>query len=108
MELKKLNTTTVYVLSVLSFLCCCFWGIGFIFSGIAYYMAHSKLIEVRNDPDNFEPNSVRNMQTARTFALVVLIINILYLCFTLYQIYDIGWDVLIERSHEIMEELQSA
>lgn len=107
MEQQKLNTTAVYVLSVLSFLCCCFWGIGFIFSGIAYYIAHSKIKEVQNDPENFEPNSVRNMQTARTVALVILIINVLYLCYALYQVYNIGWDVLMERSQEMMHEMQS-
>lgn len=107
MEQKKLNPTVVYVLSVLSFLCCCFWGIGFIFSGIAYYIAQGKLKEVQNDPEGFEPNSVKSMNTAKTIALVVLVINILYLCYALYQVYTIGWDVLMERSHEMMEQFQS-
>ena len=107
MEQKKLNPTVVYVLSVLSFLCCCFWGIGFIFSGIAYYIAQDKLKEVQNDPEGFEPNSVRSMNTAKTVALVVLVINILYLCYALYQVYTIGWDTPMERSQEMMQQMQS-
>ena len=107
MEQKKLNPTVVYVLSVLSFLCCCFWGLGFILSSIAYFIAQSKLKEVKNDPDSYEPNSVKSMNTAKTVAIITLLINILYLFYALYQVYSIGWDVLLERSQEMMQQMQS-
>lgn len=108
MEQQKLSPTIVYVLSVLSLFCCCFWGFGSIFAGIAFYIAHSKIKLVQANPDDFEPSSVRAMSTAKIVALVMLIINILYLLYTLYTIYSIGWDVLMERSREVMEQLQSA
>ena len=55
MEQQKLSPTTVYVLSVLSLFCCCFWGFGSIFAGIAFYIAHSKIKLVQANPDDFEP-----------------------------------------------------
>lgn len=108
MEQQKLSPTAVYVLSVLSLFCCCFWGFGIIFAGIAFYMAQSKLKLVQANPEDFEPNSVRAMSTAKIVALIMLIINVLYLIYTIYTIYSIGWDVLMERSKEVMEQLQSA
>jgi len=51
---KKLNSTIVYVLSILGFLCCCFGGLGFILAGIAFYIAHTKLKEAYDDPENYE------------------------------------------------------
>lgn len=107
MEQQKLSPTIVYVLSVLSLLCCCFWGFGAIFAGIAFYIAHSKIKSVQANPEDFEPNSVRAMNTAKIVALVMLIINVLYLIYTLYTIYLIGWDELMERSREVMEQFQS-
>lgn len=107
MEQQKLSPTTVYVLSVLSLFCCCFWGFGLIFAGIAFYMAHSKLKQVQANPEDYEPNSVKAMNTARIVALVMLIINILYLCYALYRVYTIGWDELMERSRDIMQEFQN-
>ena len=107
MEQQKLSPTTVYVLSILSLLCCCFWGFGFIFAGIALYIAQSKLKQVQADPEDYEPNSVKAMNTAKIVAMVMLIINILYLCYALYKVYSIGWDELMERSREIMQQWQS-
>lgn len=108
MEQQKLNPTTVYVLSVLSLFCCCFWGFGSILSGIGFYIAHSKIKEVQANPENYEPNSVSAMNTAKIVAIVMLIINLLYLAYTIYMVYSIGWDVLKERSNEMLLQFQSA
>ena len=108
MEQQKLNPTTVYVLSVLSLFCCCFWGFGSILSGIGFYIAHSKIKEVQANPENYEPNSVKAMNTAKIVAIVMLVINLLYLCYTIYMVYSIGWDELKERSNQMLLELQSA
>jgi hypothetical protein len=67
---KKLNSTIVYVLSILGFLCCCFGGLGFILAGIAFYIAHTKLKEAYDDPENYE--KIEGMKTAKIVALVVL------------------------------------
>ncbi|WP_242093730.1 CCC motif membrane protein [Aestuariivivens sediminicola] len=107
MEQQKLNTTLVYVLAIFGLLCCCFGGLGFILSGIAFYIAHSKLKSVEDAPENFDPSSVKAMQTAKIVAMVILIINILYLVMTIYRIATVGWDEIMSQSQEIMEQMQN-
>ena len=106
MEQQKLNPAVVYVLAILGLLCCCLGGIGFIFAGIAFYIAHSKLKDAQMYPEKYEPQSVKAMNTAKIVAMVILIINVLYLLLTIYRIYTIGWDELMEQSQQMMEELQ--
>ncbi|MBT8261002.1 MAG: hypothetical protein KJN82_06785 [Bacteroidia bacterium] len=105
MEKQNLNSTLVYILSILGFLCCCIMGSGFIPAGIAFIIANNKLKEAKANPESYE--NVQGMNTAKTIALVVLIINLLYLAYSLYQIYTIGWDEMMEQSRQMMEQYQS-
>jgi Trk-type K+ transport system membrane component len=108
MEKQKLNPTLVYVLAILGLLCCCFAGLGFIVSGIAFFIAHSKLKQVELNPEDYEVSSVKAMNTAKTVALVILIINILYFLYAIYNIYSIGgWDAYMEQTQEMMEMWQN-
>ncbi len=102
MEKQNLNSTLIYVLAILGFLCCCIGGIGIIPSGIAFFMAHSKLKPALSDPENYD--NIAGMKTAKTIALVVLIINVLYLAWTIYSISSIGWDEMMEQQRQIMEQ----
>lgn len=102
MEKQKLNISVIYILSTLGLICCCLAGIGFIPSGIAYYLANNKYKEFNANPENYENGPAMN--TAKIIALVVLIINLLYLAFSIYRIYTIGWDNLMEESRQMMEE----
>jgi Trk-type K+ transport system membrane component len=105
MEKQKLNSTIVYVLAILGFLCCCFGGVGFIFAGIAFFMAQSKLKEAYANPENYE--NIEGMKTAKIVALVVLIINLLYLIRIIYVISTLGWDEMMEQSRQMMEQFQN-
>jgi len=105
MEKQNLNTTVVYVLTILGFLCCCIGGIGFIFAGIAFYIAHTKLKEAYANPENYE--NIEGMKTAKIIALIVLIINFLYLIRVIYVISTLGWDSMMEQSQEIMRQWQT-
>ncbi|MBR9914489.1 MAG: hypothetical protein GYB32_06620 [Algicola sp.] len=107
MEQQKLNPAIVYVLAVIGFLCCCFGGLGFIFAGIAFFIAQSKLKEAYANPENYDQSSVKAMNTAKIVAMVVLIINVLYLLLTIYRIYTVGWDELMLQSEEMMEQWQN-
>ncbi len=108
MEKQKLNPTLVYVLAILGLLCCCLAGSGFILSGIAFFIAHSKLKQVELNPDDYEASSVKAMNTAKTVAMVILIINVLYLLYAIYNIYSIGgWDAYMEQTQEMMEMWQN-
>lgn len=104
MEKQQLNPTLTYVLSVLGFLCCCIGGIGFIPSGIAFFIANSKLNEAKADPENYD--GIKGMNTAKIVAIVVFAINILYLARTIYVISTVGWDEMMEQSQQIMEQYQ--
>ncbi|GAA3652098.1 CCC motif membrane protein [Flavivirga jejuensis] len=106
MEQQKLDPTLVYVLAILGFLCCCIGGLGFILAGIAFIIANSKLNAAKLNPENYDPNSIKSMNTAKIVALVILIINLLYFIMVLYSIYTTGWDELMEQSQEAMEQWQ--
>ena len=102
MEKQKLNSTIVYILSILGFLCCCIFGLGIIPSGIAYFIANSKLKEASVAPENYDNFSA--MKTAKTIALIVLIINAVYLVYSIYRISTVGWDEIMEQSRQMQEE----
>ena len=104
---KELNPTLVYVLAIIGLLCCCFGGFGFILAGIAFFIANSKLNAAKQNPENYDAASVKGMNTAKTIALVILVINILYLIYTIYQISTIGWDEMMLRSQEMMEQYEN-
>ncbi len=106
MEQQKLNPTLVYVLAILGFLCCCIGGLGFILAGIAFIIANSNLNKAKLNPENYDPNSIKAMNTAKIVALVILIINILYFVYTLYTISTVGWDEIMQRSQEMMDQMQ--
>ena len=76
MEKQQLNPTIVYVLAILGLLCCCIGGAGIIPAGIAFFIATSKLKEVQANPESFD--NVSAMNTAKTVAMVILIINVAY------------------------------
>lgn len=107
MENQKLNPTLVYVLAVFGLLCCCFGGFGFIFAGIAFLIANSKLNAAKANPENYDPSSVKSMNTAKIVALVILVINIAYLIMTIYRISTVGWDEIMEQSKQLMEQYQN-
>ena len=102
---KQLNTTLVYVLSIIGLLCCCFGGLGFLLSGPAYFIAHKKVKDAKENPDDYEGN-LKAMNTAKTVALISLIINVLYFIRVIYIISTVGFDAMQENWNEIMEEIR--
>ncbi len=104
---KSLNTTLIYILSILGLLCCCFGGLGFLLSGPAYLMANKKLKDAQLNPDDYEGN-INAMETAKTVALVVLIINVLYLLYTIYSIATGDFSEVQEEWRKMMEEINQS
>lgn len=105
MEQQKLNTTLVYILSILGFLCCCVLGIGVVFAGIAFYIAHTKLKEAYHEPEKYE--NIEAMKTAKIVALVVLIINVLMVIRVIYVLSTVGYDGIMEQYNEAMEQFNN-
>jgi len=103
MEKQKLNTTLVYILSIVGFICCCIPLIGIVPSAIAFFIANGKVKEWKANPENYENGEAMN--TARIIALVVLIINALYLAYNIFLIFSAGgWDAYMEQQRAIMEQ----
>jgi len=106
MEKQKLNSTIVYVLAILGFLCCCIGGLGFILAGIAFYIANTKLKEAYVNPENYE--NIEGMKTAKIVALVSLIINLLFFVYAIYSVSTVGWDEMIRTYTEALEQAKQA
>tara|TARA_R100000541_G_scaffold1672_1_gene6485 strand:+ start:175 stop:495 length:321 start_codon:yes stop_codon:yes gene_type:complete len=103
MEKQKLNTTIIYVLSGVGFICCCIPIIGIIPAIIAFVMANSKHKEAMANPENYE--NPEAMKTAKIIALVVVLINALYLIWSIISIVTMGgWDAYMEETQRRMGE----
>lgn len=102
MEKQKMNTTVIYILAILGFLCCCFGGLGFIPAAIAFFMANSKVKEWKANPDNYENGNAMN--TAKIVAMISLIINVIYFGLTIYRIATVGWDEIMLQNEEMMRQ----
>ena len=66
-------------------------------------MANKKIKAAQLNPDEFD-GSINAMSTAKTFALIVLIINILCLLWTAYIVATGDWSAFYEEWQNAMEE----
>jgi hypothetical protein len=104
--MKKLNTTLIYVLSSISLVCCCFAGLGILLALPSFLIANKKLKEATLNPEEYDADEIKPMNTAKTFALVALIINGLYLIYSIYSIATTDWDVFMEQYKTAIEQYQ--
>ncbi|WP_035483552.1 CCC motif membrane protein [Gaetbulibacter saemankumensis] len=104
---KNLNTTVIYILTILGLLCCCFGGLGILFSGPAFYMANKKIKDAELHPEAYEGN-LKAMKTAKTFALVVTIICGVFLLMNLYDLATGGWEQRQDLIDQFMESYKEA
>ncbi|WP_452218555.1 CCC motif membrane protein [Lacinutrix undariae] len=102
---KKLNPTLTYVLSITGLLCCCFGGLGVLLSAPAYFIANSKIKDAQLNPDDYEGDT-KAMNTAKIIALVIMIINILYLTYYIYFLSTGGYEEIMIQYQEAMEQMQ--
>ena len=78
MEQQKLpNVTISIVLSIVSFICCCFSaGLGgILFSGIAFFLARKDENLYKLNPENYSNYST--LKTAKILAIIGLVIGII-------------------------------
>ncbi|MFT5890190.1 MAG: Trk-type K+ transport system membrane component [Dokdonia sp.] len=103
MEQQKLpNGVLAIILSIVALLCCCIGGIGFIPAGIAYFLASKSEKMGLENPDQYDNHS--QIKTAKILALVALIINVLYLVWTIYRVATVGWDEIMEQFNEAQKQ----
>jgi len=111
MEKQKLpNATTSLILGILSFIaCCCSAGLGgIILSGIALYLANKDRKTYAENPELYE--NYKQVNTARTVAIVGLVLAAISLIYTIIQFVFFGgmeaYDIFIEEYQKQLE-LQS-
>lgn len=104
--MKKLSTTLIYVLSSLSLLCCCFFGLGVLVALPSFLIANKKLKEAEQFPEEYDVEDIKAMKTAKTFAMVALIINGLWFIYNLYSLANTDWDTFMEDINAQMEKYQ--
>jgi uncharacterized membrane protein len=72
--MQKLNTTAVYILSIVGILCCCI-GLGTIAAIIALVIAINQLKKYNENPELY--SNGKAMKSAKTVAIISLIISII-------------------------------
>lgn len=80
--MQKLNTTLVYILSIVGILCCCVYGLGTITSIIAIVIASKELKKYNANPEGYSNGSA--MKTARIFSFISLFISLIGLAFVIW------------------------
>lgn len=82
--MQKLNTTLVYILSVVGFLCCCVYGLGTVAAIIALVISGKELKKYQENPEMYSNGPA--MKTARTVSIVSLIISLIGLAFVIWSL----------------------
>jgi hypothetical protein len=106
MEQQKLpNVTLAIVLSIASFLCCCFSaGIGgILLSGIAFFLTKKDEKLYQENPQGY--SNFGSLKTAKTVAIIGLVLGVISLLWTIYSIQQMGGiDGYMEQVQEMMEQ----
>ena len=109
MEQQKLpNATISLVLGIISFIaCCCSMGIGgLLFSGIAFYLVKKDENLYAQNPELY--SNFSQVKTSKIIAIIGLVLGVLSLLWSMYQIFSIGgWDAYMENVQNMMEEMQN-
>ena len=109
MENQKLpNATAVIVLSIISIItCCCFGIIGLIFGLIALFLANKDMKLYRENPELYINYS--NLNTGRILAIVGTVLSALTLLYFIYAFATITpeeWDQIMTEYNKAYEEAQ--
>ncbi|MGB5227048.1 CCC motif membrane protein [Eudoraea sp.] len=105
MEQQKLpNVTIAIVLSILSYLCCCFGGLpATILAGIAFFLVSKDENKYKENPELYSNYS--QLKTAKILSIIGMALGIIYFVYVLYSISAIGgWDAYMEQVNEMREQ----
>jgi opacity protein-like surface antigen len=104
---QKLNTTAIYVLSIVSFLCCCLLGLGIVLALPAFLMANKKLKAAELNPEDYEADDIKAMKTAKTVALVAVSVNGAFLLYNIYGLATTDWETFTQKITEAIEKAKN-
>lgn len=104
---QKMNTTAIVVLAIIGILlswCCS--PIGIILAIIAVVMVTNKLNAYKRNPAGFY--GAENLNVAKIISYISLGINILFLCWTIYSLATMDWEVIMRQYQDILNEAERA
>lgn len=104
---QKMNTTAIVVLAIIGILlswCCS--PIGIILAIIAVVMVTNKLNAYKRNPAGFY--GAENLNVAKIISYISLGINILFLCWTIYSLATMDWEVIMQQYQDILNEVERA
>ena len=106
MEQQKLpNSTAVLVLGICSIVtCCCYGIIGLILGVIALVLANKATAIYAENPDAY--SGFQNVKTGKILAIIGVALSALYLIYIIYMFATVGYDGIMERYNEAMQQFQ--
>ncbi|OUS21663.1 hypothetical protein A9Q93_00280 [Nonlabens dokdonensis] len=101
--MQKLNTTLVYILSIVGLICCCWpFGIAIIPTGIAFFIASKEMKKYEASPESYSNGDA--MKTAKTVSLIIFILASLYLLYFIYGVATTPWDQVMSGYEDAMRD----
>jgi len=106
MEQQKLpNSTLILVFGILSIVtCCCYGFIGLILGVIAIVLANKATALYAENPEGY--TGFQNVKTGKILAIIGVSLCGIYLLYVIYTFTTIGYDGIMERFNEAMEQFQ--
>lgn len=106
MEQQKLpNSTLILVFGILSIVtCCCYGFIGLILGIIAIVLANKATKLYAENPETY--TGFQNVKTGRILAIIGVVLSAIYLLYVIYMFATIGYDGIMDRYNEAMEQFQ--
>lgn len=104
MEKQKLpNSTLILVFGIISIVtCCCYGVLGLIFGIIAMILANKATKLYMENPELYE--GYNNVKTGKILAIIGIILNVLYLGYTIFLFSTIGMEGIQEMQEQILEQ----
>nr|WP_299384262.1 CCC motif membrane protein [Allomuricauda sp.] len=104
MEKQKLpNSTLILVFGIVSIVtCCCYGVLGLIFGIIALVLANKATKLYMESPEIYD--GYGNVKTGKILAIIGIVLNVLYLGYTIFLFSTIGMEGIQEMQREIMEQ----
>ena len=78
-------------------------------SGVAlpsFLIANKKFKEVEEFADEYEMEDLKTINTAKTFAIVALTINGVFLLYSIYNLTTTDWDIVKQQYLDAVEQYQ--
>lgn len=104
MEKQQLpNSTLILVFGIISIItCCCYGVIGLIFGIIAIVLANKATKLYAANPELYTGYS--NVNTGKILAIIGVILNVIYLAWSIYALSVYGFEGIQEMQDQILEQ----